>query len=104
MTRIVMKKVLMLFAGLMMCTQMLYAQQSADLIERSFTGTSGEKIPQAAKRDIQDQASKKVSEELIKELIGEERYTKNKTLIQNKVEKLSNRYIPFAKPSELLPE
>lgn len=99
-----MKKVLVLFAGLMMVAQMVFAQNSADLIEKSFSGTSNEKTPQAAKRDIQEQAAKKISEELIKELIGEERYTKNKTLIQNKVEKISNRYIPFVKPSELIQE
>ncbi|MBS1971877.1 MAG: hypothetical protein JSU04_16315 [Bdellovibrionales bacterium] len=97
-----MKKVLVLFAGLMMSAQMVFAQSSADLIEKSYSGTSNEKTPQAARRDIQEQASKKISEELIKELIGEERYTKNKTLIQNKIEKISNRYIPFAKPSELV--
>lgn len=96
-----MKRFLLLFAGLMMSAQMVFAQ-SSDLIERSFTGTSNEKTPQAAKRDIQEQAAQKVSEDLIKELIGEERYTKNKTLINNKIEKISNRYIPFTKPSELM--
>jgi hypothetical protein len=98
-----MNKVLMLFVGLLMGAQVVFAQ-SSDLIERSFTGTSNQNAPQAAKRDIQEQAAKKVSEELIKELIGEERYTKNKTLIQNKIEKISNRYIPLAKPSELTQE
>jgi len=95
-----MKKHLVLFAGLMMIAQLVMAQTS-ELIERSYSGTSNEKMPQAAKRDIQEQASKKISEDIIKELIGEERYTKNKTLIQNKIQKISNRYIPFAKPSEL---
>ncbi len=90
----------MLFVGLITCSQAVFAQPM-DLIERSYTGTSNEAIPQAAKRDIQEQAAKKISTELIKELIGEERYAKNKTLIQNKVEKISNRYIPFTKPSEL---
>lgn len=101
-----MKKVLMLFAGLMMSSQMVFAQGAAgmDLIERSFTGTSEATLPQSARRNIQEQASKKVSEEIIKELIGEDRYAKNKTLIQNKVEKLSNRYIPFVKPGELTQE
>lgn len=98
-----MKKVLVLFAGFMMCGQMVLAQSSG-LIERSFSGVSDQRAPQAAKREIQEKASQKISEDLIKELIGEERYTKNKTLIQNKVEKLSNRYIPFAKPSELVQE
>jgi len=97
-----MKKVLMLFATLIF-SQMVLAQ-SSELIEKNFTGTSDNKTPQSAKREIQDKASQKVSEDLIKELIGEERYTKNKTLIQNKVLKLSNRFIPFVKASELTPE
>lgn len=78
------------------------AKAQTDLLERSYTGTSSEKTPQAARRNIQEKASKKISEDLIKELIGDDRYAKNKTLIQNKVEKLSNRYIPFSKPGELL--
>jgi hypothetical protein len=97
-----MKKVLMLFATLIF-SQMVLAQ-SSDLIEKNVTGTSDDKTPQSAKREIQDKAAQKVSEELVKELIGEERYTKNKTLIQNKVIKLSNRFIPFVKASELTPE
>lgn len=100
-----MKKILMflicLMLGLWAESQRAWAQ-SADLIERSFTGVSDAKTPQGARREIQEKASKKISEDLIKELIGEERYTKNKTLIQNKIEKLSNRYIPFVKPGELL--
>jgi hypothetical protein len=97
-----MKKVLMLFATLIF-SQMVLAQ-SSELIEKNFTGTSDDKTPQSAKREIQEKASQKISEDLIKELIGEERYTKNKTLIQNKVIKLSNRFIPFVKASELAPE
>jgi hypothetical protein len=98
-----MKKIILaLTAGILM-TSLAWAQ-AGDLIDRSFSGTSKEKVPQAAKRDIQEQAARKISEDLIKELIGEERYTKNKTLIKNKVEKISNRYIPFSKPSELTQE
>lgn len=102
-----MKKGLMLLVGFIMAVFMrppMAWAQSADMIERSFTGTSEATTPQAARREIQEKAAQKISEDLIKELIGEERYTKNKTLIQNKIEKLSNRYIPFAKPSELLQE
>lgn len=79
------------------------AQQS-ELVDRTFSGSSKETTPQGAKRDIQDQASQKISEDIIKELIGEERYLKNKTLIQNKVIKNSARYIPFVKPSNMTQE
>ncbi|KHD88748.1 MAG: hypothetical protein OM95_06320 [Bdellovibrio sp. ArHS] len=79
------------------------AQQS-ELIDRNFTGVSQEATPQGARRDIQDQASQKVSEEIIKELIGEDRFSKNKSLIQSKIIKNSARYIPFAKASSLTQE
>ncbi|WP_413581485.1 hypothetical protein [Bdellovibrio sp. HCB288] len=86
-----------------MFSSIVFAQQ-ADLLERNFAGTSKQTTPQAAKADIQNQASQKISEEVIKDLIGEERYSKNKTLIANKVIKLSPRYIPFVKPSPITQE
>ena len=82
----------------------LASAQQTELLERSFAGVSKEKNPTSAKRDIQEQASSKVSEEVIKELIGEDRFSKNRTLITNKVIKNSSRYIPYVKPSEILPE
>lgn len=78
--------------------------QTEELIDRTFSGVSKEATPQAAKREIQDQASQKVSEEIIKELIGEERFAKNKSLIQSRVIKNSQRYIPFAKTSQITQE
>ncbi len=78
--------------------------QSSDLIEKAFTGTSNEKTPLGARRDIQEQAAKKISSELIKNLIGDDRYLKNKTVIQNKIERVSNRYVPLSKPGELVLE
>jgi len=69
------------------------AQQGA-LLERNFAGVSKETNPQAAKKDIQDQAASKISEDVIKDLIGEDRYAKNRTLIQNKVIKNSERHGP----------
>ncbi|RYZ61862.1 MAG: hypothetical protein EOP09_19455, partial [Proteobacteria bacterium] len=80
------------------------ALAQTETIEKSYTGTSNEKTAQAAKRDIQEQANKRISEEFIKALIGDDRYSKNKTLIQNKIERFANRYIPISKPGELTPE
>lgn len=85
------------------CVTPAMAQQS-DLLERSFSGVSKQTTPQEAKADIQSQASQKISEEVIRELIGDERFSKNKVLIQSKVIKNSARYIPFSKPSELIQE
>lgn len=81
----------------------VHAQQG-ELVDRNFSGVSKETIPQAAKKDIQDQASQKISEEIIKELIGEERFVKNKSRIQSAIIKNSARYIPFSKPSQIIQE
>ncbi|MBV2169780.1 MAG: hypothetical protein KUL82_13830 [Bdellovibrio sp.] len=78
--------------------------QQTELIDRTFSGVSKEKTPQGAKKEIQDQAAQKISEEIIKELIGEERFLKNKSLIQTKIIKNSAQYIPFAKPSPMTQE
>ncbi|MNK08031.1 hypothetical protein D3C87_259540 [compost metagenome] len=88
------------FAALTLWTSLSLAQQT-DLLERSFSGVSKATTPVAARKDIQEQASLKVSEEVIKELIGEERFSRNRTLILNRIIKNSGRYIPFSKPSEL---
>lgn len=91
------------FAALILSASVAFAQQT-ELLERNFSGVSKETTPVAARRDIQDQAATTVSEEVIKELIGEERFSKNRTLIMSRVIKNSARYIPYTKPSELSPE
>lgn len=75
--------------------------QQGDLIDRTFSGTSKETNPQEARRDIQEQAAQKVSEEIVKELIGQDRFNRHRSLIQSKVVKNSARYIPYSKPSAL---
>lgn len=98
-----MKKAILVF-GFLLGLCVTSAEAQSENIEKSFTGTSNEKSAQGAKRDIISQANKKISEEFIKALIGDDRYLKNKTLIQNKIERFANRYIPFTKPGELLPD
>lgn len=80
------------------------AQQQTELIDRTYSGVSKETNPQVARRVIQDEAFQKISEEIVQELIGKDRFLKNKTLIQNKVIRNSGRYIPFTKPSSLIQE
>lgn len=99
-----MRLALMMAAALIFVTGQPSQAQQTDLVDRTFSGVSKETTPQGARRDIQDQASQKVSEEIIKELIGEERFLRNKSLIQSKVIKNSARYIPFLKPSALAQE
>ncbi len=78
-----------------------FAQKS--LIERTFEAQSKDKNPVAARAEMVNQATERVSEELIKEIIGEAKYSRNKSMIQAKVLKNSARYVPFSKPGELTP-
>ncbi|KYG65208.1 hypothetical protein AZI87_11630 [Bdellovibrio bacteriovorus] len=99
-----MRLAFVLAAALMFTLNSPVKAQQSELIDRTFSGVSKEATPQGARRDIQDQASQKVSEDIIKELVGEERFSKNKSLIQSKIIKNSARYIPFAKASSLTQE
>ncbi|AHZ84568.1 hypothetical protein AB1A81_09510 [Bdellovibrio bacteriovorus] len=96
-----MRLVSVVAAALMMILNGTALAQQAELVDRTYSGVSKETNPQVAKRVIQDEASQKVSEEIIQELIGNDRFLKNKTLIQNKIIRNSARYIPFTKPSAL---
>ncbi|MGZ3772344.1 MAG: hypothetical protein ACXVCY_00625 [Pseudobdellovibrionaceae bacterium] len=99
-----MRSGLLIVAALMFfLSKPVYAQQG-ELIDRNFSGVSKQTIPLEAKKDIQDQASQKISEDIIKELIGEERFAKNKSRIQTAIIKNSARYIPFSKPSQIVQE
>lgn len=89
--------------GLIFAACGVFAQQG-ELLDRTFSGTSKSTNPQEARRDIQEEAAGKISEDVIKELIGEERYNRHRNLIQSKVVRNSARYIPYSKPSALTQE
>lgn len=72
-----------------------------NLVERTVEAQSKEKNPVAARAEMINQATEKVAEELIKEIIGEAKYSRNKSLIQSKILRNSARYVPFSKPGEL---
>lgn len=96
-----MRLALIVAAALFFSLSGVVKAQQGEFIERTFSGVSKEKTPVGARKDIQDQAAQKISEEIIKELIGEAKYLKNKSAIQSKIIKNSSRYIPFSKPSEV---
>lgn len=77
--------------------------QSSNWIERSIEVTTEEKNANVARKLLLEKATEQVSEDIIKEIIGVSKFERNRTLIQSKVIKLSPRYVPFAKPSELIP-
>lgn len=74
--------------------------QSSDTIEKIYTGSSLTADIQQAKREIHEQALLTLTEDLVKDLIGEERFLKNRHLLPSKVVKFSGRYVPFIKPME----
>lgn len=74
---------------------------AGDLVERLVEVTTEEKNPAVARTQLMNQASEKVSEELIKELIGEARFVKNKSVIQTKIVKKSATFLPFVRAGEL---
>lgn len=76
---------------------------SAEIIERSLEVKTETSNPVVARRELMDLATERVSEDLIKEIIGEAKFNRNRGLIKSKVYKLSGRYIPWSKASELKP-
>ena len=74
-----------------------------NLVERTMEDSSKDKNPVIAKSEIISQITEKVSEDLIKEIIGEGKYLRNKPLIAVKILKQSARFIPFSKSGEIQP-
>lgn len=77
--------------------------QTSSLVDRIVEVQTKEKNPGIARQILMNEASEKVSEELIKEIIGEPKFIKNKSLISSKILKKSASYLPFIKAGELKP-
>lgn len=71
------------------------------MIEKTLAGSSTAQNPADARREIQDEVAGKLTEELALELLGEERFRKNQSVIKGKIAKSSGRYIPFLKTGKL---
>lgn len=95
-------KLMILMFGLL--AGFLALAQKQNLVERIYEGSSANKNPTQAKREIQDEATEKGSEALIKEIIGEAKFSRNKAVIQSKILRNSARFIPFSRPGDLKPE
>lgn len=99
-----MKRISIVFATLILAvifSVSAFAQKS--LVERTAEVESKEKNPVAARQEMVQDATEKISEALIKEIIGEPKYNRNKSTILNKVIKQSARFVPYSKPAELVP-
>jgi hypothetical protein len=75
--------------------------QSPNLVERVVEVKTEEKNPAVARPALMNAAAEKASEELIKEIIGEAKYSRNRSLIQSRILKRSASYLPFSKAGEL---
>lgn len=75
--------------------------RAQDVVEKTVSATSKSTNPAEARREIQDLVSQQVTEELAKELLGEDRFQKNRSLVMSKIVKSSGRFIPFLKPGAL---
>jgi hypothetical protein len=93
--------ILGLFLGLL-CVSSVFAQKQ-NFVERVYEGSSSEKNSVQARKEIMDEATEKISETLIKEIVGEAKYLRNKALVTRKILKNSARYIPFSRPGDLIP-
>jgi hypothetical protein len=77
------------------------ALAQTNLVERVVDTQSKDGNPVSARSEMMTQATEKVSEQVIKEIIGEAKFSRNKALIQTKIIKNAARYIPFSKPGEM---
>jgi hypothetical protein len=77
---------------------------SAALVEKTVEVTTKQKNSSIARRELMEAAQNRAIEEQVRETIGDERFAKNKSVIQTKVLKMSSRLIPFAKAGDLVPE
>ncbi len=80
----------------------LYAQEIIDLVEKTVSSESEESSEVTAKKEIQEEAIHKATGDILKDLIGNERFSKNLALIQNKIYRQWSKYIPYIKNNEIV--
>jgi len=81
-----------------------WCQAQTHLVERVVEVQTSEANPAVARPQLMNQAAEKVSEDLIKEIIGEAKFSRNRALIQAKIMKRSASFLPFSKAGELTPQ
>lgn len=88
-----------IFAFMILAPLMGFAQ--SELIEKTVSGESKAKNPTQARREIIDEATQQVTEEMSREFMGEEKFQKNKSSVLSKMNKQSARFVPFSKPGPI---
>lgn len=76
----------------------LRAQGTDELLNVIQEGTSKATSAPEAAREIQNSVISEISRAQVLEILGEKRFLKNKTVIENKIIKQSAKFIPFVSP------
>lgn len=75
----------------------------ATVLDRSVEVTTKQKNAHLARRELNEKAVTKAIEDLVIEMIGEEKAKKNRGLIESKILRMATRLIPFSKQGQLEP-
>ena len=73
-----------------------------ELIEKNITATTTLAEAPAARKELQENAVTQLTNEVARDLMGNEKFEKNKNLIHAKIEKMSGRYISYVKPGDMV--
>ncbi len=92
-----MKKILIVFSVLFS----VYAS-AEELIEKNVTVSTTQTEAPAARKELQENAVIQLTNDVARELMGPEKFEKNKSLIRSKIEKMSGRYISYVKPGDMV--
>ncbi len=89
-----------IFVSLLICwTTQVFAEE---LIEKNITVTTTLTEAPAARKELQEGAVSRLTEDLARELMGPEKFEKNKGLVHSKIEKMSGRYVSYVKPGDMV--
>ncbi len=92
---------LLMVTTLMTAVGSVAQAQGVILVERVIEVKTSEKNPALARPQLMNTANDEVSELLIKEIIGEAKFSRNRAILQQKVMKKAASYLPFSKAGEL---
>lgn len=82
-------------------TTFLSFVQAQELVQRDYRATSSAESSVEAKREIQEQIYRQVAEEMARQILGDEKFLKNRNSVLSQLTKNAGRYIPFQKPGAL---
>ncbi len=79
------------------------SKAAESLVEKTLTLQSNDRDAATAKRNIQNLAIVQASEDLVRDMVGEEKYQKLKKQVENKVYRQYVKYIPFITQTNVEP-